>query len=162
MWIVGLQVQNVPLSVNVQSPGRSRCTFHGRDRMAPAAGRLAAGARPSDLGPVHTAGLRGADLVLPIVDAAGVRAQIVLVDRFGNLITNARSEHLGAPREGWSCEVAGRRLPLSNTYADVAPGEALCLLDSFDRIEVAVRDGDAAGVLGLGCGDEVRLVKDAS
>ena len=49
------------------------------------------------------------------------------------------------------------RLPLAQTYADVAEGEGCALLGSSGRLELAVNQGSAAKELGLGRGDRVRL-----
>jgi S-adenosylmethionine hydrolase len=86
----------------------------------------------------------------------------VHVDRFGNLITNLPFIWLaeaGAEwRERWTCEVAGRELPLVRTYGE-APGDgAVALVNSYDRMEVALAGGSAARALGLGRGAEVRFV----
>src|SRR4029079_10865802 len=62
-------------------------TFHGRDVFAPAAGRLATGARPDEAGPeVETM----VDLGVPPVQRRGgvVEGQVIHVDGFGNLITS--------------------------------------------------------------------------
>lgn len=132
-------------------------TFDGRDRLAPLAARLASGTAPDTVGDVFD-GWRRLDVPAAAVAPDGsLCAEIVLVDRFGNLITSARREQLAGAQ--WSCEVGGRRVAFARTYAAVAPGELVCLVDSYDRIEVAVRDGDAARELGLGRGAEVRLVR---
>jgi S-adenosylmethionine hydrolase len=54
-------------------------------------------------------------------------------------------------------ELAGREIPVVRTYADVAPGEALALVGSGGRLEIAVRNGHAARVLGLARGSRVIL-----
>jgi S-adenosylmethionine hydrolase len=46
------------------------------------------------------------------------------------------------------------------TYADVASGEALTLVDSSGFWELAVRDGSARETLGLGPGAEVRFAPE--
>jgi len=58
---------------------------------------------------------------------------------------------------GGVVEVNGRRLPIARTYADVVSGEALALVGSSGLVEVAVRDGSAAAMLGLKRGSEVVL-----
>ena len=135
--------------------GSSR-TFHGRDRFAPLVAQLAQGTLPAELG-ARVTEWRALELpeAQPLA-GGGLRAEVLAVDPFGNLITSVHKDQLGSAR--WSCEVAGRRAPLVGTYAEVAPGELLCLVDSHERVEVAVREGDAANELGIGCGAEVRLV----
>ena len=139
-------------------PGRSR-TFHGRDVFAPAAGRIAAGLAPEDAGRPAAAWER-LEFPEPCAGPDGtVAGEVLVVDRFGNLITNVRSEALpgGGGLDAWVVEVAGREVPLRATYAEGAPGSLLALVDSFDAWEVAERDGSAAERLAVGVGAEVRF-----
>jgi len=131
--------------------GRVSPTFHGRDVFAVAAARLACGAAPSQAGPaVEPAGLvrlgggpHGSD--------GGNR--VVHVDGFGNLITDA-----AAAGEGASVWVGGRAIgPLRRTFADVAPGELVAYVGSSGTVEVAVREGSAAAVLGVGRGAAIAV-----
>jgi S-adenosylmethionine hydrolase len=57
----------------------------------------------------------------------------------------------------WRLEAAGREVPIVRTYADVAAGAALALVDSYGHLELAVRGGHAADALGLGSGAAVTL-----
>jgi S-adenosylmethionine hydrolase len=134
--------------------GGSR-TFHGRDRFAPAAALLASGRAPETLGPA-LAGWRGLALPEPRPDGAGaLRAEVLWVDRFGNLVTNAPGDPAALPLRA---EVAGRVVPFVATYAAAEPGALVALVDSFGLCEVAVRGGSAARTLGLGRGASVRIV----
>jgi len=88
----------------------------------------------------------------------------VHVDRFGNLVTAVPAEVVESLLEAAGGEAAGilvyagaARLPLAQTYADVAEGEGCALLGSSGRLELAVNQGSAAKELGLGRGDRVRL-----
>src|SRR5262249_51913148 len=119
---------------------RSR-TFHGRDLFAPAAAALATGVPVNELGPeVDRVGTL--DVPAPIRDANGVRGQVVYVDVFGNLATNIDAAAMPATVD--RVEIAGRRIDgIVATYAAVAAGELLALVNSWDVLEVARRDGDA-------------------
>ena len=48
-------------------------------------------------------------------------------------------------------------VPVRTTYADVASGECVALAGSRGLLEIAVRDGSAAEVLGVGFGAEVAV-----
>jgi S-adenosyl-L-methionine hydrolase (adenosine-forming) len=129
-------------------------TFHGRDLMAPVAGMLAAGESAAKLGlPID-------DPVLLSVAPAGQasrRGRIIHIDVFGNATTNIPYDNLRklSPR---AVRVKGKSVgALRRTYSDVAPGEALALIGSSGLLEIAVRDGSAAGALRLRVGDEVAL-----
>ena len=123
-------------------------TFHGRDVFAPL-GAMLAGRRYG----YRAVGNRIADPVC-IPEFAGER--VVLVDHFGNLVTSVRAADV-VSRATRTVELKGRRVPLCRTYDDVAPGEPLALINSYDLLEIAVCRGDAAATLRAGRGDEVIL-----
>ncbi|HVS17976.1 MAG TPA: SAM-dependent chlorinase/fluorinase [Planctomycetota bacterium] len=137
-------------------------TFHGRDVFMPAAARLLRGRAPCELGrPVEDA-LR-LEWPRPAREGSAWRASVVHADRFGNLRTCLTRADL-APEDacGWSAQAGGRALPVGATYADVAVGEALTLVDSSGYWELAVRDGSARAELGLEPGAEVRFTPAAA
>ncbi|HTJ44205.1 MAG TPA: SAM-dependent chlorinase/fluorinase [Kofleriaceae bacterium] len=111
-------------------------TFHGRDVFAPAAAALARGLPPHLAGPATCSTVSARD--------TGV---IVHVDAYGNLISDLR----GAAQ----VRIAGRVLDVKRTYEDVAPGELVAYVGSAGTIEIAVREGSAASVLGLARGARV-------
>jgi S-adenosylmethionine hydrolase len=133
---------------------RSR-TFHGRDVFAPAASRLVEGLDPAECG-AELDDWERLEFPDPEQDADGeVRGEVLLADRFGNLITNVPAGRLPGPAAEWSAHVAGIEVPLHGTYADAAPGGLLALVDSFGYWEVAVQGGSAADRLGAGAGESV-------
>ena len=83
---------------------------------------------------------------------------VITVDRFGNAITNLVASGVsGAP--GGVLHVGGRVVPIRRVYGDVAPGEVVGLAGSNGLLEVAVREGSAAGVLGVRRGGRVVLYR---
>jgi S-adenosyl-L-methionine hydrolase (adenosine-forming) len=131
-------------------------TFHGRDLFAPVAAHLSLGVPLGALGP--PAGRR-VSLPWPAPRARGrrLRGAVLLVDRYGNVITNIDRPRLGSGR-GLAIVAGGRRWSrVVRTYADVAPGQPLALVNSYDLLELAVRDGSAATLLGLRPGDPVTV-----
>lgn len=132
-------------------------TFHGRDLFAPAAARLAGGAAIASLGP-PLAGMAELALPVPRATADGAHGAVVYVDGFGNLLTNVDRAALRAfLPQSLSVRVAEMSVPLRTTYADVAPGAPVAVWSSWDTIEVAVRDGSAAALLGVGVGATVTV-----
>lgn len=132
-------------------------TFHGRDVFAPVAAELA-----SRRIVIADVGAEVAESQLALVPSAlvppalaphddSVSGVVVTIDRFGNLITNIPGESIAA-LEHARVEIGGGVLPFRATYADVATGERLALVNAFGTVEVAVRDGSAARSLGLGRG----------
>ena len=152
-------------------------TFHGRDVFAPLAAHLANGLIPDALGDEITFD----ELVtfplpvpLPERDANGqtrVALRVLYTDRFGSLITNlerAHWEEWRAQNENWDTEQAAQNVTvqagnrvwrgLARTFADAAPGEPLAYWGSGGRLEIALRDGNAAQSLGLVFGDALNLI----
>jgi S-adenosylmethionine hydrolase len=146
-------------------------TFHGRDVFAPAAAELANGTAPEALGArVDPAGLVKLPPVLARVRAAEdptaeLEAEVVLVDRFGNVQLAATGDLLADVGlvPGRRAEVltatAGTplRMPVGVTFGSVGPGELVLYVDSAGMAAFAVRDGAAASRLGLAPGDVVTL-----
>ncbi len=129
-------------------------TFHGRDWFAPAAALLASGElRFEALGPECEP---AASLDLPpVVERAGeLEGRVMVVDRFGNLITNLEPRVLGADRR---VKVGEELIACAGTYADVSPGALLAYQGSFGQLEIAVRNGSAAERLGAQPGTKVIL-----
>lgn len=127
-------------------------TFHGRDVFAPAAAWLLAGE------PVTSFGAEVKDPVLlppPRLERRGdeLIGEVVHVDRFGTLVTSVPGADVAV---GASVRVAGHDVPLRRTFADVAAGALVAFVGSGGTVEVAVRDGRAEEVLGVGRGAEVR------
>ena len=124
-------------------------TFHGRDVFAPAAAALASGAAPGSFGP-RTA---FKELLMGSAEISDdwMEAEVVYVDSFGNVITNATE----IPWDVVS--LAGRRLQRARTYAEAAPDEPLITIGSHGFAEIAVRGGSAEGLFGLDPGDRILL-----
>lgn len=130
-------------------PPHASATFHGRDVFAPAAVRLATGESLDRLGVPHANPvLRRTPDTRRRTDGA-IAGQVMIVDRFGNLITN-----IGARLTG-RIEIAGQRIAVQRTYADVGEGELVALAGSSGFLEVAVRGGSAAVALAVRRGDPV-------
>jgi S-adenosylmethionine hydrolase len=139
-------------------PTRS-ATFHGRDVFAPVAAHLATGVPPDAVGPpLPLDRLTLLPQVTPTVTAAGIAGRVIACDHFGNLITNVAAGLLAplGPLPTVRVTLAGRSLPgVQPTYAVVAPGTPLALINSAGLLEIAVREGHAGRQLGLGVGAAV-------
>ena len=137
-------------------------TFHGRDVFAPAAAHLANGIAIEQLGESIEL-LVTLDIPTPIVTALGLELRVLHTDRFGNLITNLTRPAF----ESWktptchhtvSIVVAGQTIEdIRRTFSDVESGQPLAYFGSTGRLEVGVRNGNAAQYLGAGPGDVVLL-----
>ena len=125
-------------------------TFHGRDVFAVAAARLATGAAPHQAGPAVALSGR-------LRAAGGYAHQVVHVDAFGNLITDLAGDGVAATGR---VRIGGHDIgPLRRTFEDVARGELVAYVGSGGTVEIAVREGSAALVLGAGRGAAVEVVE---
>ena len=141
-------------------------TFHGRDIFAPAAAHLAIGLPPDALGPaVDPASLVTLPVPMCQVDGDQIRVEVLTVDHFGNVALAAGAAELAAAglRTGaaailrWPAGV--EPVLIGTTFADVAPGELVLLVDSAGRLAVALRGGSAARRTGLHSGTVVEITQ---
>jgi S-adenosyl-L-methionine hydrolase (adenosine-forming) len=139
-------------------------TFDGRDVFAPVAARIAAGAHPDDVGaPLPVEELIRPELPITSLGDGALHTAVLRADRFGNLLLAAVAEELG--QAAWVvgdevCIEAGARSAtarVSTTFADVPAGAMALLPDAFGRLQVAVCEGDASHVLGVGRGADLRI-----
>jgi S-adenosylmethionine hydrolase len=139
--------------VSLPIPANAAPTFHGRDVFAPAAAALSAGAALASLGEAITDPVRS-----PLPEARHhaltMVGEVVYVDRFGTLVSNILGD---AVQQGARIRVEGTDVgSLSRTFGDVARGALVAFVGSGGTVEIAVRDGSAARMLGVGVGAEVR------
>jgi hypothetical protein len=159
----GVESAHELVETRYRLPDVSR-TFHARDIFAPAAAHLASGVEISALGPaVDPAGLVRLDVPEPVIGRTQISTTVLVVDRFGNIATNAKREHVAAlgVAAGDRVEI---RLTLdryyavvADTFADAGPGELLLYEDSYGLITLAISGGDAAGLTGVTAGSEIRV-----
>jgi S-adenosylmethionine hydrolase len=144
------RVEPERLGINVVSR-----TFHGRDVFAPIAAQLASGRTAFEsIGDVHEPVQRV--VPRPSRGSDSVSGRVIVVDHFGNLITNVPGAWLREP--GAMVEIGDKVLRIVPTYVNADPGECVGVVSSFDTLEIARRDGSAAQTLRLGAGTPVRVV----
>jgi S-adenosylmethionine hydrolase len=132
-------------------------TFHGRDIFAPAAAHLAAGIDLQQMGKeIEASNLVRLPTQQPILEADGsLLGKVQHIDHFGNLITTLKHSRLSSPVR---IRISSETIPeLSRTFADVAPGMLVAYVGSSGFVEIAVRDGNAAALLGVAVGSPVYL-----
>lgn len=133
-------------------------TFHGRDIFAPAAAHLATGMALDDIGPaLDPASLRSITIPSPLTASWAVGAEVLSVDRFGNVQLNVRPRDLETSGISGALVVDGRNLPLVLTFSDVGEGEAAAIFDSRGWLALIVNRGSAAETFGLATGSRVSL-----
>ncbi len=118
-------------------------TFHGRDVFAPAAARLAKGAKLSDLG----------GIILDPARLIFAEATVLHIDRFGNVITSLR------PAPGIAVRVGQETIRRhARTYSEVPAGELFLIEGSSGYLEIALNQGSAGERLGAGVGFELEVI----
>jgi S-adenosylmethionine hydrolase len=139
-------------------------TFHGRDLFAPVAARLACGAPlPSAGAPLEPAELVTLERTQPRREGGALVAHVVTTDTYGNAVLDAAHADLVETGlrlgEAIAARAGSRRVRgvVARTFADVTPGALLLYEDASGALALAVNGGDAAALLGLRAGDEVRL-----
>jgi S-adenosylmethionine hydrolase len=134
-------------------------TFEGRDRFAPAAAWLAKGVQLSALGRPVT-DYRQLDIPSPAAGEGRIAGEVLLVDRFGNLVTNIDRKAFERLAQNGTIQIEagthgiGR---LVETYADIGGDEVCALFGSTDHLEFAANSTSAAERLGLDRGAPVTV-----
>jgi S-adenosylmethionine hydrolase len=138
-------------------------TFAGRDVFAPAAAHLCNGVDLADLGdPADPVTLRPGILPLSEVTTDGVKAEVLWVDRFGNVQLNVDPDDiafLGSRlriRHG-EAEGAVRSGGRVSNYCDIKPGQLGVIVDSYGLVSLAFDRMSASELLKLRAGDAVSL-----
>jgi len=135
-------------------------TFHGRDVFAPVAGYLSRGTSPSVMGSLVENYVRFATSK-PRADRDKKLVGVVLkIDKFGNLVTNIKSEDVSALAQtlspSYRISVASKEIGgLRSAFADGAAGEVFALFGSMSLLEIVTNRGSAARILNAGRGTEV-------
>lgn len=154
------QTQWYAASLDRFAEGTVSATFHGRDIMAPLAADLALGEPIAALAsPLERILTRSTTFR---VLEGRVEGEVLWWDAFGNVVTSIRRNRLPVSWQGsrGSCRLGDRELlwPMRRTYADVAEGEPLALWGSSGRLELSVRNGNAAAFAEVEVGERVVIV----
>jgi len=128
------------------APEHLSSSFHGRDLFAPVAAMLARGEAPP-----------GEPLSPDAIDRADwpdELARIVYVDRYGNLVSGYRAAGIG---QAQTITAGGHAIAHGDTFSAVPAGAAFWYANSNGLIEIAVNQGRADAVLGLGVGASITI-----
>ena len=138
-------------------------TFHARDIFAPVAAYLAKQVDSHKFGDEIQDFTRFEAPKPKVVDGNRMRAVILKVDRFGNLITNITPKDapmlFGADPAPFKLVVGNREITEIRTiYAEGAAGEVFGIMGSMGFLEIAANRGNAAQITGAGKGNEVSIL----
>lgn len=143
--------------IGVDDPAST--TFHGRDVFAPAAADIhECGVEQIEAVDMVTAIPLAScvDLTLPTAtrDSESIHGEVLVVDDFGNAITNIPGDWLNGVS---TASVNGDSVPVGDTFASVAPGEKLLIVGSHGYVECDVNQGRGDEGFDLTAGSSVRL-----
>jgi S-adenosyl-L-methionine hydrolase (adenosine-forming) len=134
-------------AVAVPTVGRA---FLAQNRLAHVAAALANGRALEDLGTGFE--MRDYRWGEPSFTENSLRGIIVHIDHFGNALTNIQKQPFLDLKGTKSFQIFIRNLRLQRivgSYGDVSKGEALALFSDNGHLEIAMREGSAAQLLGL-------------
>ncbi len=146
-----------PFEIAIDDPESS--TFHGRDVFAPAAARIFEAGRGSFEtldGIDDVSGIETIEFPSPTIEDDRARGEALVVDGFGNVITNIPGSVLDE-RFGESISVNGVFARIARSYAAVEPGHRLVTIGSHGNVELAVNQGRGDDVFGIRTGNRVTL-----
>ncbi len=134
-------------------------TFHGRDLMAPLAGKIASGMDITKAGPKkNVADCCFINIPKANVTPSTIIGEVVNIDIFGNIATSISVNDLASLSSDVTVTISGISIRgLSRTYTDKTDGELLALIDSRDHLEIAKNCGNAAETLQCKIGDKVTV-----
>lgn len=138
-------------------------TFHARDIFSPIAAYLAKEVDSLKFGDEVEEYVKFSAPKPKPVEANRLRAVVLKVDRFGNLITNITPQDVpalfAAEAKGFKIVVGNKEITeIRNAYAEGAPGEVMAILGSMGFLEIAANRGAAAQLTGAGKGSEVSII----
>ncbi len=131
-------------------------TFHGRDVFAPLAAKVSKGYDIEKFKLLRE--YKEINFGKAKVSGKKIEGRIILVDGFGNAITNIPSEMVRLEL-GDKLRFKKQLIPYVRTYADVKEGEPLLLVGSHGFLEIAACKASASSFFKLKAGDKVSMIK---
>ena len=141
--------------VDLPIPNNIPFTFHGRDVFAPAAANLSQTYSLTDLGPPSV-------LKTPLHfywDPKTSSGEVIFIDHFGNIITNL-PESMNLKLNEDYLVTTGRikfTATLKRSYYEGSDQNPFLLINSFNTLEITLRNKKASDVLDLHPGDRIQI-----
>ncbi len=136
--------------------GKVSATFHGRDVFAPVAAHLSNGVKPNEFGREITDYKRFEEANPRKFSETEIEAQIIHIDRFGNLITNLKAEYLPAKFE---LEIGEKKIEkLQNYFAEAEKSEIFMIFGSAEFLEIVAFKDSAADILQAEVGQKIKVI----
>jgi len=132
-------------------------TFHGRDIFAPVAAHLSKGVVPREFGAQIKDYIHEKTNKPRNVSEREIEAEIIHIDRFGNLVTNLNEKDLP---ENFTIKLNGTIIGrLQSFFAEADTGELFMIWGSAGYLEIAAFQASAAERLGARIGQQIIVTK---
>ncbi|MGB0805397.1 MAG: SAM hydrolase/SAM-dependent halogenase family protein [Salibacteraceae bacterium] len=161
--LFSLVFENQPIlayRVNLSAPPELS-SFPEKSVLIQAASHLARGGVPEIISePVQS--LRTMISYAPVIQQNAIRASVVYIDSYGNVVTNLTKELFHKHAMGRNIEISFRKhrekvTTISRNYSDVDGGETVALFNSNGHLEIAFLLGKASGLLGIQLNDTISI-----
>lgn len=134
---------------------RRSTTFHGRDIFAPVAAHISLGVPLADLGPAVTDTVMIENLSPLLSNTGELIAEVIDIDRFGNLVTNLRPKDLHGH---FHITLNGNLITrVCRSYDEAGPDELFLIEGSAGFIEISLNKASAARRTETGVGQKLTL-----
>lgn len=131
-------------------------TFHGRDIFSPAAAHLSTGIKAEKFGEEIEDFIKFGETKPQKISENEIEAEIIHIDRFGNLITNLKREDL---TEEFVVKIGEHKIEkLQNYFSEAEKNEIFMIFGSAGFLEIAANQNSARKILNAKVGDKI-LVK---
>ena len=137
--------------VSLETTNKQPMMFPAQALYAPAAARLSQGIPLETLGAPYPHPQRLLGRQLRVVDNQ-LLGHVMHVDHYGNLVTNITKTVFERQHKGTRFEIRFARetlYTLHTQYAQVAPGDCVGVFNSLGLLEIAIKQGHAAELLGM-------------
>lgn len=142
--------ESIKVDDSIMPPLSQGRAFLALRRLAPTAALLATGGGFEEIGEPHQ--IKEFYWGEPSYTENSLRGVILHIDHFGNAITNITKDEFMRLKGDRSFQLFIRslRLPrIVTSYGDVSKGEALAIFSESGHLEIAIREGSAAQLLGF-------------
>lgn len=135
-------------------------SFHYESLYSRAVGYISAGLPLEEIGG-HPENFVERLALQPVVTQSQIRATIIYVDHYDNVIVNLRKEEFDKIRQERNFEIYYKQHDpityLSRHYADVAIGDALAFFNTSGYLEIAINMGKASSMYNLHRNENIQI-----
>jgi S-adenosyl-L-methionine hydrolase (adenosine-forming) len=130
-------------------------------QLVEAGNHLAKGGQPEEIGD-QVIDLKKSVTLQPHIEKASIRATVIYIDSFGNLVFNITRQQFYQAGEGRPFSIflnssASSINRISKTYSEIDEGEAVALFNSDGFLEIGLNNSNAETLLGIKIHQSLRI-----